>query len=63
MFITNPDMVFAEKFENPRMNGQYPLTLAINAVLEETNGTKADITTLGKPFDETFKYAERSVRR
>ena len=63
MFITNPDLKWADKYPLPRMSGQLPFVLALNAYLESAyGGMKAEFTSFGKPSKLTFEYAEEVLR-
>ena len=63
MFITNPDLKWADKYILPRMSGQLPFVLALNSYLDAAfDGMKAEYTTFGKPSKLTFEYAEEVLR-
>ena len=59
--MTNPDLIYADKFVHPRMSGQFPLILSLELMLQRVYNTQLEYTKYGKPSAESFDYAAEMV--
>jgi HAD superfamily hydrolase (TIGR01456 family) len=62
LYLTNPDIVFADAFTLPRIaQGSY--LLCLDALFKRQYGMPIEFTYYGKPTANTFKFAERYLRQ
>jgi len=62
LYLTNPDIVFADAFSLPRIaQGSY--LLCLDALFRRQYGMPIEFTYYGKPTANTFKFAERYLRK
>ena len=62
VFVTNPDLIYADKFVHPRMSGQFPLILSLDMMLKTVYKKELEYVKFGKPSRETFDYAAEMVQ-
>ena len=59
LFFSNPDLFWATSYHMPRL-GQGGFQASLQGVWDATTGgAKLERTVIGKPFPDTYKYAER----
>ncbi|KAK9417381.1 hypothetical protein SUNI508_08741 [Seiridium unicorne] len=59
LFFSNPDLFWSAAYHHPRF-GQGAFQAAIAGIWREiTNGTELKRTVIGKPYRQTYRYAER----
>lgn len=61
VILTNPDVLYADMYELPRMSGQMPFILSLKAIMEATYGVRPEVIEYGKPTRSTFEYAKKQV--
>ena len=57
MIATNPDLIYADQYKHPRMSGQQPLLLALQAYLSAAFNRQLVTTQYGKPSAASFEFA------
>jgi HAD superfamily hydrolase (TIGR01456 family) len=63
LFFSNPDLFWAASYHLPRL-GQGGFKAALQGVWDATTGGAAlSRTVIGKPYPETYKYAERMLNK
>lgn len=63
LYLTNPDITFADKFPKPRIAGQMPFVLSLDLMMKNVHGVPLDYVTYGKPAKATFQYAAEVVQK
>ena len=61
VFMTNPDMVYMDKYPEPRF-GPMALRVMAEAVFKEQYGYEMNIQQFGKPTKATYDFAEEMAR-
>ena len=62
LYLTNPDITFADKHPLPRFSGQMPFVMSLNMMMQHIHGTPLEFVTYGKPAKATFDYAAEIVQ-
>lgn len=63
LFFSNPDLFWATSYHMPRL-GQGGFQASLQGVWDATTGgAKLERTVIGKPFPETYRYAERVLNQ
>ena len=63
MYLTNPDLRYADAYGGERQSGQFPFFLSLQANLSAAyQGMRADHIEYGKPSRLTFEFAETVLR-
>jgi len=57
VYLTNPDLEFADKHVHPRLSGQMPFIKSLDMIMREVHGSALEYHTFGKPAKATFDYA------
>ena len=59
--LTNPDVLYADTYELPRMSGQMPFYLSLKAIMENTYSITPELIEYGKPTKATYEYGKEIV--
>ncbi|CCG83025.1 Putative uncharacterized protein [Taphrina deformans PYCC 5710] len=62
IYFSNPDLLWANAYALPRF-GQGAFQILIEGLYRATTGRELVSTTIGKPSDRTYKYADDVLRR
>jgi len=63
LFFSNPDLFWATSYHMPRL-GQGGFQASLRGIwAETTGGAELERTVIGKPYPETYKYAERVLNK
>ena len=61
LYVTNPDLVYADKFHHNRVSGQMPFVLLLEQFLKQAFQMDLDVIKYGKPSKLTFEFAKSVV--
>ena len=62
VYLTNPDLTYADSYSISRISGQFPFLLALQANLSANFNVQAEYVAYGKPSKLTFGFAEDVLR-
>ena len=57
VYLSNPDITFADKYHHPRISGQMPFIKSLELMMKTIHGAQLEYITYGKPSTTSFDYA------